>query len=191
MDPRIRPAKLFVPFPRSALVRSIPARFADQVARHGSRSAIWTRETSLTYEELDLASSRVADALLETLGAAPRPVAILLAQGAPLVIAILGVLKAGKPYVPLDPRSAHSRLVTVLGHARPGLCLLDREHAAFGPTIDGLGVRSMEVESIATPRPAPAPRVEIPAEATAYIYYTSGSTGEPKGVFDTHRNVLH
>lgn len=191
MDPRIRPARMFAPFGRAALARSIPARFTDQVVQHGARPAVWTPRMSLTYEELDWASSRVAEALLDALGPEPHPVGILLSQGAPLVAAILGVLKAGKPYVPLDPRGPRARLDTVLRHARPGLCLLDPESSGLAPAIESLGVRAMEIESVAAPRPTPAPRIQVPADATAYIYYTSGSTGEPKGVFDTHRNVLH
>jgi amino acid adenylation domain-containing protein len=191
IDPRIRPARLFVPFARADLDRSIPARFADQVARHGARPAIWTPRGALSYAEVDGASSRVAEAVLDALGASPAPVAVLLAQGALLLVAILGVLKAGKPYVPLDPRGPRSRLGTVLRHARAGLCLLGREHAALATTVADLGVRPLEVAPVTALPPAQAPRVEIPADRTAYIYYTSGTTGEPKGVHDTHRNVLH
>ena len=64
IDPRIRPARLFVPFARADLDRSIPARFADQVARHGARPAIWTPRGALSYAEVDGASSQNAIAQL-------------------------------------------------------------------------------------------------------------------------------
>ena len=191
MDPRIRPAARFTPFPRGDLARSIPARFADQVARHGARLAVRGPQATLTYEELDWASNRIADAVLAVLGGGPHRVALLLAQGTALVAAILGVLKAGKAYVPLDPSQPRSRLDTVLGHARPGLCLVDGEHAGLATAVAGLGIRSIQIEPVAGPRPALPPGVPVESDAAACIYYTSGSTGEPKGVLDTHRNVLH
>ena len=191
MDPRIRPAARFTPFPRGDLARSIPARFADQVARHGARLAVRGPQATLTYEELDWASNRIADAVLAVLGGGPHRVALLLAQGTALVAAILGVLKAGKAYVPLDPSQPRSRLDTVLGHARPGLCLVDGEHAGLATAVAGLGIRSIQIEPVAGPRPALPPGVPVESDAAACVYYTSGSTGEPKGVLDTHRNVLH
>jgi thioesterase domain-containing protein len=128
VDPRIRPSPLFAEFPSTALTGSIPARFADQVARHGAHLAVQSHAIALTYQELDWASSRVAELVLGVLGARPHRVALLLGQGAPLVAAILGVLKAGHAYVALDPAQPRARLESMLLHARPGLCLADVEH---------------------------------------------------------------
>jgi amino acid adenylation domain-containing protein len=170
-----------VAFPRAALQRTIPDRFAEQVAMHGPCTAIRDRGRSITYEELDRWSSGIAHALLRDLGPAPENVALLFDQGAACIAAALGVLKAGKAYVPLDPRDDRERLGRMLELVRSNVVLVDQ--AAGLP-----GLPCVAVGGLSAARP---PALAARAEDLACVYLTSGSTGEPKGVMDCHRNVLH
>src|SRR5262245_19779071 len=107
----------FEPFPRADLQGSLVSRFARQVARHGDRLAVKMGADALTYAELDWAANRIAHALLARLGAGNEPVALLLPQCLRQVAAVLGALKAGKIYVPLDVALTAPRLGDVVAHA--------------------------------------------------------------------------
>src|SRR6185436_13854730 len=98
-----RVSAAFVPFPRTALEQSIGARFEAQARRGPDRLAVKHGATAWTYAQLDAAANRVARAILAARGPGAEPVGLVLEQGAWLVAAILGALKAGKIYVPLDP----------------------------------------------------------------------------------------
>jgi non-ribosomal peptide synthetase component F len=80
------------------------------VREHGGRRAVKAKDRSLTYHELNQAANRVAQAILRLRGERPEPVAILLEHGVPMIVAILGVLKAGKFYVPLDSLYPSARI---------------------------------------------------------------------------------
>src|SRR5262245_53175892 len=100
----------FIPFAPDSVYQSIPERFAAQVARRPHAPAVVANGQTWTYEELNQRANAIARRLLDNGARANEPVVLLIEQGAPLVSAILGVLKAGAIYVPLDLRDSHQNL---------------------------------------------------------------------------------
>ena len=113
-DKCYHPTDTFIPFPRNAIEQSIPERFEKMVCRYPNRLAVKARHEALTYAELTQKANRIAHTILDQREAGEEPVALLLEQGAPLIAAILGVLKAGKIYVSLDPSFPQARLTGML-----------------------------------------------------------------------------
>jgi amino acid adenylation domain-containing protein len=103
------------------------------------------------------------------------------------MIAILGVLKAGAPYVPLDPAHAPDRLDRMLGDSTAQVVVGEPRTSRLAHRL-AAGREVVLVEQGCASVP---PTIAARPGDLAYVYYTSGSTGEPKGVMDTHRNVLH
>jgi non-ribosomal peptide synthetase component F len=95
-------------------VNAYPARFEQQVRRYPDRLAIKTRHHRLTYSAVNRLANRIARAILAQRGEGEEPIALLLEQGAPATATILGVLKAGKMYVPLDPAYPYARTAFIL-----------------------------------------------------------------------------
>ncbi|MCW5982829.1 MAG: non-ribosomal peptide synthetase [Bryobacteraceae bacterium] len=187
---RIQPGPGFRPFSKREIEQSIASRFERQANEFGGRLAVKTRGDELTYRELNAFSNRVAQTLLEACGPAPQAVALLFEQGATLIASVLGTLKAGKRYVALDPTYPRAAISRMLAHSEAGAILADgandalaRELAEERPAI--------RVEPSCQDAAAQNPALDVEPDAPAYLFYTSGSTGQPKGVIDSHRNVLH
>jgi amino acid adenylation domain-containing protein len=109
----------------------------------------------------------------------------------PLVAAILGALKAGKIYLPIDPELPPARIVDLVRDAEAKVALTERlDHDAF---IQLPSLRAMAIawDDVRSDTPDANPGLVLAPDRLAYLYYTSGSTGRPKGVADNHRNVLH
>jgi amino acid adenylation domain-containing protein len=117
-------------------------------------------------------------------------VALIFQRRAPLVASILGVLKAGAIYLPVDPTFPAARVGYLLKDAEAGLVLCDDKTHALARDLVATGWPLANVDALAD---APAPPPALPAvgpDTLASLFYTSGSTGEPKGVLQTHRNLL-
>jgi amino acid adenylation domain-containing protein len=184
-----RPVPGFVPFSREALEASIPARFAVQVAGHPDRVAVAHARGSLTYRDLDHASNGIAAALMDAMGDAEEPVGLLVGEDDARIIAILGALKAGKMYLALDPGDPPDRISAMLRHSTARMVLTDDPGQA-SRLLEGTRTMVRDTTDLAPLEALPSACVVGP-DRGAYLFYTSGSTGEPKGVCDTHRNVLH
>ncbi|WP_420492641.1 amino acid adenylation domain-containing protein [Mycobacterium servetii] len=185
---------------RAALSRpvatpSIPAVFATQAARTPDAVAVTCDGRSMTYRELDEAANRWAH-LLAARGVGPgQRVALLLPRSAEAVVAIMGVLKSGAAYVPIDPSVPEARMGFVLGDAAPAAAITTCE---LRPRLDGREMWVLEVDDVddaddlvdpaVDGRPGIAPPAPAPDDI-AYLIYTSGTTGTPKGVAIPHRNV--
>ena len=192
----IEPGRSFVPFDRQDIERSIPARFEQLVEKFGNRSAVEDGDLALTYAELNRAANKIAHAILARRGPGQDPVALFLPGGAPAAAAILGILKAGKWYVPLDVSHPADRLARLLEEAQAPLLLTDNAHVSLARTFAQdssvvVNVDVLNVDALGEELPDVNPGLAVPPDAFAYLLYTSGSTGRPKGVVQTHRNVLH
>ncbi|WAJ47599.1 amino acid adenylation domain-containing protein [Mycobacterium sp. Aquia_216] len=171
---------------QSVIGASIPELFAAQVARTPEAAAISCAGHTMTYRELDLAANRLAQ-LLIGYGAGPgQCVAVLFTRSAEAIIAILGVLKSGAAYLPIDPAVPDSRIEFMIGDAAPIAAV---SNAELSGRLDGYALVVIDVgdpvvgaQSSAAP-PAPA------GDDIAHIVYTSGTTGLPKGVATSHHNV--
>jgi amino acid adenylation domain-containing protein len=114
-------------------------------------------------------------------------VGLMCNQGAAPIVGLLGILKAGSAYVPLDPQNPALRLEWLRAEADIGVIIADAANAERAVALVGAAhVIIMEH----CDQPAPDPDVPVSAEHPAYVIYTSGSTGEPKGVMQTHGGVL-
>jgi amino acid adenylation domain-containing protein len=180
----------FVEFPRADLELPIGALFERQAARHPHRVAVESRRQTVTYAELDAAANRVAGAVLRRRGPGNEPIALLFEHDAPVLAAILGALKAGKIYVALDPHQSGPRLAAILADSEAPLIVCDAAHLARGRELAGGSLEVLDATALGGD-PAEPPGLPVAARTPACIYYTSGSTGEAKGVVGDHRYVTH
>jgi len=180
----VHPTGRFVTFESAAIVRSISERFEQMVALHPDRIAVSTTGQVLTYDELNQRANRVARALLARRGEVNEPIALFIEDRACMIAAILGVLKAGKIYVPVDPSDPQARIAFMLEDSRAALILSDGDNIASADEPGNL-------EKIRSALPGDNLGLSVAPEALACITYTSGSTGQPKGVMQNHRNVVH
>jgi amino acid adenylation domain-containing protein len=156
-------------------------------ARHPAAVAAYDSDGELTYAELDRRSARLAAALVAR-GAGPgRPAGLMLPRSTGLIVAMLAALRAGAPYVPLDPDHPDARLAMIAQDARPAVIVTGPGTAATRQVLHGATVLAEEEVADAGPPPLAPGHPDWPA----YVMYTSGSTGTPKGVVCGHRGVLN
>ncbi|MEV4434132.1 amino acid adenylation domain-containing protein [Streptomyces sp. NPDC049585] len=162
----------------------VPELFRAQAARTPDAPAVVFGATTLTYRDLDALSDRLAGRLA-ALGCGPEtPVAVLMERSASLPVALLAVLKAGGAYVPLRDTDPVGRLAHVVGDTGAPVVLTD---GALEERARQLGTAVLRADE---DTPGQAPDVTVLPGQLAYVMYTSGSTGLPKGVEITQRDVV-
>ncbi|MFJ4526309.1 amino acid adenylation domain-containing protein [Streptomyces sp. NPDC088810] len=184
---RQRLHELVNPTPSEQPADELPASLADwfeSVAlAHPERTAVMHDGATIGYGELNDRADRVAGHLQAHV---PGPyVGIAMRRGPDLIAALLGVLKAGKAYVPLDPNSPSARIHQILDSFPDGLPVIEDEHR--WPDAELLSALPVGALTDAEP---PRTAAATSADDCAYVIFTSGSTGRPKGVRVTHRNVM-
>jgi amino acid adenylation domain-containing protein/non-ribosomal peptide synthase protein (TIGR01720 family) len=177
--------KTAVPYPSTQTIQS---GFAAQVARDKSAIALRSPHENLTYGELNQRANQLAHRLIRG-GVKPESVvAILMERSVDMIVSTLAVVKAGGAYLPLHPAYPLDRMHLIMEEAGASALLLDH-------TTEGRGLACAEVivvdnDPYLVAEDDSDPDIAVDPDQLAYAMYTSGSTGIPKGVAVTHRNVI-
>lgn len=172
---------------------TIPAAFERVVQKHPEAIAIRDRGVDFSYGRLNAAANRLGHAILELRGQTPEPVALLLQHGAASLLALLAVLKSGKFYVPLDPSYPSSRLSEFLQDCQAPIIATNTKNWALAVEMqrEVPGTQIVNLDALDPRLSSEDPDQVVSPDALASIYYTSGSTGQPKGVTQSHWTMLH
>ncbi|WP_268761752.1 AMP-binding protein, partial [Frankia sp. AvcI1] len=172
----------------------MPELLRAQALRTPDATAVVAGDTMLTYRELDVRASRLASVLRER-GIGPDVlVAVALPRSADLVVALLGVLRAGGAYLPIDPAYPAARIELLLTAGEPAMVLTSGAGAADLPAH---GLPELRLDELRLDEPgfaeagAAAQGPHPQPENLAYVMFTSGSTGTPRGVAVTHASVVN
>ncbi|MFD0200306.1 MULTISPECIES: non-ribosomal peptide synthetase [Saccharothrix] len=154
----------------------------DQATRTPDAVALASDDGQMTYRELSAAATRLAGVLRQRYDVRPdTPVGLLVDRGPELVVGILGILSAGGAYVPMDTDAPAAHLSALCAGARIDVCLSDRALARRLPP----GVSAVWPDDL--PQHDGGAPADVSMDNLVSVYYTSGSTGAPKGVANTHR----
>ncbi|PYC16922.1 non-ribosomal peptide synthetase, partial [Pseudomonas mosselii] len=177
------------PLTQSLLVHQ---QFERQALRTPEKCATLHGDKALSYRELEIYSRQLAHMLTQHGVGAGTRVAVLLERGLDIPIALLGILRAGAAYVPLDPSHPIERISFMLGDCGPQVLLAGENTLRDLPLLAGCA----RLDPCAwygpdVPVPAKESLPEVSERGLAYVIYTSGSTGMPKGVMVEHRNLVN
>ena len=173
------------PYDRTLTVHGV---FADVASRQGTRPALVGEHETLSYEELARRSELVARRLQSAGVRAGDKVGTLLDRSAAAVEVLLGILKAGATYVPVQPDFPAERVAFMLADAGVSLVVTQSAHRQGVPA--GLPLLQIDGETQPADSLAPLSAAPTDGESLAYVMYTSGSTGTPKGIEICHRAIL-
>ncbi|MER7758018.1 amino acid adenylation domain-containing protein, partial [Kitasatospora sp. NPDC097643] len=177
--------------PRTVAGTPLPELFEAQVRATPQAPALIDATGTVSYRELDERANRIAHWLIAR-GAGPETlVGVAVERSRTQLAVILGILKSGAGYLPIDPDHPVERLAHLVGDARPALVLTSRQLDLEAPQIL-VGDPAVTAAWDAQPGTAPVDadrRAPLRPDNTAYVIYTSGSTGTPKGVTVTHAGL--
>ena len=185
------PSGNFTPFTNEQDHQSIPERFEEVVTRYSNRVALKSFSAEYSYAQLNRLSNQIAHALLSRCAKRGEPIALFLKSDVLLIAAILGTLKAGKIYVPLDPSLPHVRLGYIVENSRASLLVTDSVCLPLSRDLSDRKLPVLNLDELDPTLSHNNPGLLISPRTPTWILYTSGSTGQPKGVVQNHRNVLH
>ncbi|HKV40162.1 MAG TPA: amino acid adenylation domain-containing protein, partial [Blastocatellia bacterium] len=174
---------------------TLPALFEDQAARTPSAIALVFRDTQISYQELNARSNSLARILADK-GVGPEDIVALIARrSVEMAVGLLGILKSGAAYMPLDPDYPVQRLTFMAADARPSLVLAGSQIPEIAPSvwgnIDHINLDSIEAQYVPGSKDNSQRIRPLDIQHAAYVIYTSGSTGAPKGVVNTHGAIVN
>ncbi len=169
--------------------QTIPARFEKQVKRYPGSIAVKCKNNLFTYDSLNRAADRLAQAVLNK--HLKKPIAFLIEHSSMQIVSILGILKTGKIFVPLDPSYPQTLLQKMVIDSDAGLIITNNKNMDPAKAIAGKNAQIINIDKIGDITDLENQHLKISPDTFACIHYTSGSTGEPKGVVQNHRNWLH
>ena len=188
-DPPSFPSN-FVEFPRSAIEQSIPQRLDKIVDLYPHHLAVKTKHLELSYADLNQAANRLARAVL-TRSSRQGAVAILLEHDAAAILAIFAVLKAAKYFLPLDASLPKSRLRYMLDDSEAEILITNNQFYSFARSELAANTQVINMDTLDATFGTGNLDLAIAPEDLSCVLYTSGTTGQPKGVLHTHQNELH
>ncbi|ACZ86273.1 non-ribosomal peptide synthetase/MFS transporter [Streptosporangium roseum] len=169
---------------RMDLTRPLHAVIGDRARRTPEATAVVDASGSLTYGEVDRLANRLARHLTAAGVRPDEPVGVLVDRRSVLVPALLGVLRAGGAYMPMEPAYPDDRLAYMMETAGARVVLADREHAGRVPG-------TLVLPDLLAAGPDDPVEVDVTPGHLAHVIFTSGSTGRPKGAAIEHRSALH
>lgn len=171
-------------YPHNTPLHDLLAETADVFAQ---KTALEFNGKSFTYQDLHSRANQLAHRLIAK-GVEPgQLVGIMLDRSPDMLVGLLAILKAGAAYLPLDPSFPHDRLAFMLTDSGASLILTSSKYAGRL----NLARPELLVDEATGEGPTDAPAVRVTSDALAYVLYTSGSTGQPKGVQIDHRNLVN
>ncbi|MBS1799357.1 MAG: amino acid adenylation domain-containing protein [Acidobacteria bacterium] len=167
---------------------SLVSLFEEAARHHSYRIAAICGSSQVTYAELDRAANRMARRLIASCGDGRGIVAIYLDRSIEMLAAMLGVLKSGSAYLPIDPGYPAARVMQTLEDANPLVVITNQKLASsLGKTTQILLVDELPSSDATDTQDI---QLRSKPDDLAYVMFTSGSTGKPKGVLVSHRNVV-
>lgn len=178
-------------FPRERLIHEL---FEEQARRLADVAAVEHDGRQLTYAQLNRRANRLARHLRSEGVGAEQLVGLCCERGTGMVVALLGILKAGAAYLPLDPALPPERLRQMVQEAAPQAVLTETERLGALPTdvakVLALDAKAGEIAA-ASSGDIPVPETGATSESLVYVIFTSGSTGRPKGTAMRHRSMVN
>ena len=173
------------------LEESVATAFERAAALHSDSVALKTDTETLTYDALNRAANRLAHAILTRCGEREQPIAFIVDGGTTPYVCLLAALKAGNPYVALDASRPLVQLRAVCADVEPALILAPSRNSTLAIQLAGEACALLDVDTLDATLPDHNLALAIPPWRPAAIFFTTGTTSQPKGVYYDQRSLLH
>ena len=181
----------FKPLSLELTEKSIPILFERAVEMHPSHIALRQHGHGITYRQLNDLVNTLAHAILSQHGEGEEPVIFLHGHDVKAIVSLLAILKTGRPYLPLNPAFPAEFIHQIVADSGSPLFLTDAGNLSFVDQVLAANARMnvLNVDDLVSSAQHGNPGIRISPDAPACILYTSGSTGEPKGIVNSHRYI--